>query len=60
LRTDIEADREELRALMNKLKIEESGFRQTVAWITAKLAEFKLRVEDRSDGYSACLRASKP
>jgi hypothetical protein len=49
LRTDIEADREELRALMNKLKIEESRFRQTVAWFTAKLVEFKLRVEDRSD-----------
>jgi hypothetical protein len=50
LRADIEADRRELKILMNKLKITESRPRKATAWLTAKLAELKLRVEDKKGG----------
>ena len=50
LRADIESDRDELRVLMEKLHIEPSGLRHTTAWLTAKLAEFKLRLEDHNEG----------
>lgn len=50
LRTDIEADRSELRSLMQKLEIAESPPRKAAAWITAKLSEIKLRLEDDADG----------
>jgi len=50
LRAEIEADRRELKILMNKLKITESRPRKATAWLTAKLAELKLRVEDKKGG----------
>lgn len=50
LRADIEADRRELKSLMNKLEIAESRPRKATAWLTAKLAELKLRVEDKKSG----------
>jgi CHASE3 domain sensor protein len=50
LRADIEADRNELRTLMNDQQIGRSRVHQTAAWIAAKLAELKLRLEDSNDG----------
>lgn len=45
LRADIEADRAELVALIDRLGAAEGGVRQAVAWVAEKLARLKLRVE---------------
>ena len=50
LRADIEADRTELKALMNRLEIAESRSRKALAWSAAKLAEIKLLIEDDASG----------
>ena len=50
LRADIEADREELRAIMSTLQISESRTRKASAWLTEKLTELKLRLDDPSRG----------
>jgi hypothetical protein len=51
LRADVEADREELKALMDRLQISESRTRKASAWLTEKFTELKLRLDDptRSD-----------
>jgi hypothetical protein len=46
----IEADRRELQILIEKLGIRESAARKTTAWLAAKLAEVKLRLEDGTAG----------
>jgi hypothetical protein len=50
LRTDIEADRQELKALMHRLGISESRVRKVGGWILEQLAEVKLEADDESGG----------
>ncbi len=50
LRADIEADRAELKTLMTRFEIPESRPRKAAAWISAKLSEIKLRLEDDASG----------
>jgi hypothetical protein len=50
LRTDIEADRQELEALMDRLQITESRTRKASAWIAGKFAELKMRLDDNARG----------
>jgi hypothetical protein len=46
LRADISADRQELRSIMNRLDIDESRARKAYAWLTEKVTEIKLRLDD--------------
>ena len=50
LRSDIEADRQELKRLMGELKITQSSSRKAGAWIAGTLAELKMRVDDSAHG----------
>jgi hypothetical protein len=50
LRADIEADQHELENLMNQLEISESRTRKASAWLTEKLTELKLRLDDSGHG----------
>ena len=50
LRNDIEADRQELKRLMDQLEIPQSGTRKAGAWIAGKLAELKMRLDDSAHG----------
>jgi hypothetical protein len=50
LRNDIEADRQELKRLMDQLEIPQSGTRKAGAWISEKLAELKMRLDDSAHG----------
>ena len=50
LRTEILSDRDDLESLMASLGIGVSKPRQATAWITEKLGELKLRVDDPHDG----------
>lgn len=50
LRAEIEADRQELRALMERLEVDESRARKASGWLGSKVAELKLRLDDRSGG----------
>ena len=50
LRGEIEADRDTLAQLMDRLQIEVSKPRQATAWLTEKLGELKLRIDDPHQG----------
>ena len=50
LLVDIEADRQELRELMGRLEVDESRARKASAWLTGKVTELKLRLDDRAGG----------
>lgn len=50
LRIDVEADRQELETLMRGLRVTESRTRKAAAWITEKITELKLRVDDPASG----------
>jgi hypothetical protein len=50
LLADVEADRVELKALMDRLAISESRTRKASAWLTEKFTELKLRLDDSSRG----------
>ncbi len=50
LRTEIEADRQELESLMQRLDISESRTRKASAWLAGKFAELKLRLDDPAGG----------
>jgi hypothetical protein len=50
LRADIEADRNELRAIMRELDIAESRTRRAGAWIAEKGARLKMRTDDAEGG----------
>ena len=50
LRTDIDADRQELETLMSRLRISESRTRKASAWFAEKLTELKLRLDDPAGG----------
>lgn len=50
LRADIEADRQELRAIMERLGADESRARKASGWLGGKVTELKLRLDDRAGG----------
>jgi hypothetical protein len=50
LRSDIEADRQQLKALLAELGILESRVRKVGSWIAEKLGELKLEADDESGG----------
>jgi hypothetical protein len=50
LRAEIEADRQELRAVMGRLEVDESRARKASGWLGSKVTELKLRLDDRSGG----------
>ncbi len=50
VRVDVEADVEQLQALAARLNVAESSSRKVAAWLGARMAELKLRVEDPSNG----------
>jgi len=50
LRTDILEDREQLKALMARLNIQESRARKAGGWIAERVAEVKLEVDDDQKG----------
>lgn len=57
LRTDIEEDQEELKALLQKMGIGRSLLRRAAGWLTEKLAELKLRLDDPARGSLRLLEA---
>ncbi len=46
IRTEVEADRDELRTLMKQLNISESTTRKASAWLGEKATELKLWIDD--------------
>jgi hypothetical protein len=50
IRLEVEADQRELQELMSQLEISESRTRQASAWLTEKLTELKLRLDDSAHG----------
>jgi hypothetical protein len=50
IRMEVEADQRELQELMSRLEISESRTRQVSAWLTEKLTELKLRLDDSARG----------
>ena len=50
LRADVEADRQALESLMERLEVARSRTRKTAAWLAEKAAELKLRLDDPAGG----------
>ena len=50
LRADVEADRRELDALMERLDVKASAPRRAAAWLTERVARLKLRLDDPAGG----------
>jgi hypothetical protein len=50
IRKEIAEDRQQLEALMAKAGIAQSAARQAAAWMGEKLAELKIRLDDREQG----------
>lgn len=50
LHADIEADCQELEQLMERLDISESAPRKVTAWLSEKMADLKLRLDDKTTG----------
>lgn len=50
LRAEVTADRHELEGVMEKLHIAESRARKAAAWLTEKVTEIKLRLDDPAGG----------
>jgi hypothetical protein len=50
LKSDIEADQQELKALIERLGISESAPRKAAAWVAGKMAQLKSTLDDRSTG----------
>ena len=50
IRLEVEADQRELQEFMSRLEISESRTRQVSAWLTEKLTELKLRLDDSAHG----------
>jgi hypothetical protein len=57
LRADVEADRRELEALMDRLHIAKSLPRKVTAWLTEKVTQLKLRLDDPKGGPLRLLEA---
>lgn len=50
LRADVEADRQALESLMERLEVARSRTRKAAAWLGEKAAELKLRLDDPAGG----------
>ncbi len=50
LRVEVEEDVQELKSIMQRLEISESRTRKVSAWMTEKLTELKLRLDDPTRG----------
>jgi hypothetical protein len=50
LRAEIAEDRQELEALMGRLEISQSPVRKAAAWISEKLTQAKLKMDDSQEG----------
>ena len=50
LHKEIEADRQELKTLMDRLDVSESKTRKATAWISEKVTELKLHFDDSAEG----------
>ncbi|HEU5012771.1 MAG TPA: hypothetical protein VFT66_09520 [Roseiflexaceae bacterium] len=50
LRADVDADRQELEALMDRLHISQSRPRKVVAWLGEQATQLKLRLDDSTGG----------
>ncbi|HEX6862545.1 MAG TPA: hypothetical protein VF414_07015 [Thermoanaerobaculia bacterium] len=50
LRADVEADRQTLESLMERLEVGRSRTRKAAAWLGEKAAELKLRLDDPAGG----------
>jgi len=50
LRADIEADSQELKALMKRFGVSESRPRKATAWLAGKFTELKMRLDDSARG----------
>lgn len=50
LRVDVEADRQTLESLMDRLQVARSRARKAAAWLGDKVAELKLRLDDPTGG----------
>lgn len=59
LRTDVEADRQELEALMSRLHIPVSRSRAAIAFLAEKAAQLKLRLDDAAGGALRLLEVSE-
>lgn len=57
LQADIDADRRELESLMRRLNVAESRTRKASAWLSEKLSEIKLRLDDTATGDLSRLEA---
>lgn len=57
LRTDIEADRQELERLMDRLGVAESRTRKAGAWLSEKVSHLQLRLDDPAAGSLHLLEA---
>src|SRR5919201_1043477 len=50
LRADVTADRQELKALMDRLDVKASRPRRAAAWLGERVTELKLRLDDPGGG----------
>jgi hypothetical protein len=50
LKADIQADREQLRALMKRLALAESRVRKVTSWIAEQVTEAKFEADDETQG----------
>ena len=50
LQADVAADRQELESLMRRLNVAESRTRKASAWLSEKMSEIKLRLDDAATG----------
>jgi hypothetical protein len=57
LRTEVEEDQKVLQQLLEKTGGKESAVRKAAAWLTEKLGEAKLRLDDPGDGQLRVLEA---
>jgi hypothetical protein len=57
LRADVLTDRQELEALMARLQIAQSRPRMAMGWLSEKLAQVKLQLDDPADGALRLLEA---
>jgi hypothetical protein len=59
LRVEVEADRQQLQRLMDRLEIGESGPRKATAWLAEKAAQLKLLADDRASGALRLLESAE-
>jgi hypothetical protein len=57
LRTEIQEDQQVLKRLLHELGAEESPVRKAAAWLTEKLGQAKLRIDDTGSGDLRALEA---